>query len=354
VVLEAGTGRVAAMASYPTYDPSLFIGSISQKEYSRLTAEESFVPLLSRAFQGQYAPGSTFKHVTTSAAVESGRPLNGTFACPGRTKVGDRWMSNFEGRGEPEPLDWRMTLVKSCDTVYYEIAEADFYVDERKVRNGARPNEHMQRMAAEFGFGNETGIDLPSEADGSIPTRATKRRLWESLRDTYCTDAKTFPAGSYNRRLYTELCTDGYLFRPGDQANLAVGQGDVLATPLQLRRVLRGARQRRQPDGAAHRQGDHLARRQVGDRDQAQGALEDQGQGGDPRLHQGRAGRRADARHQPVRVRHRDEARRLRSRFPVDKLSIGGKTGTAQVQASTTRRGTSRSRRSTSRATWSS
>jgi penicillin-binding protein 2 len=234
VVLEASTGRVAAMASYPTYDPSLFIGSISQKDYSRLTAEESHVPLLSRAFQGQYAPGSTFKHVTTSAAVESGRPLNGTFDCPGRTKVGDRWMRNFEGRGEPDPLDWRMTLVKSCDTVYYEIAEADFYVDERKVRNGARPNEHMQRMAAEFGFGNETGIDLPSEADGSIPTRATKRRLWESLRDTYCTDAKTFPAGSYNRRLYTELCTDGYLFRPGDQANLAVGQGDVLATPLQL------------------------------------------------------------------------------------------------------------------------
>jgi len=332
VVLEAGTGRVAAMASYPTYDPSLFIGSISQKEYSRLTAEESFVPLLSRAFQGQYAPGSTFKHVTTSAAVESGRPLNGTFACPGRTKVGDRWMSNFEGRGEPEPLDWRMTLVKSCDTVYYEIAESDFYADEAKVRKDARPNEHMQRMAAEFGFGTETGIDLPSEADGAIPTRASKRRLWESLRETYCTDAKTFPEGSYNRRLYTELCTDGFLFRPGDQANLSVGQGDVLATPLQLAvsyaALVNGGRLMEpriakaivSPGGRSVTEIKPKVRAEIAvDRkilSYIKDALADV-----PTLGTGRCAFGMAA-----------EPESCGPPFPFDKLTVGGKTGTAQVQ----------------------
>jgi len=234
VVLEAQTGRVVAMASYPTYDPSLFVGGISNKDYARLTDKAAGVPLLSRAFQGQYAPGSTFKHVTTSAAVTSGRSLQGTYRCPGQTKVGNRTMHNFEGRGVAGALTWHMTLVKSCDTVYYEIAESDFYRDESLVRAGRKPNEYMQKMAARFGLGRETGIDLPSEARGTIPTRASKRKLWEALRETYCRDVKKFAPGSYNRRLYTELCAEGYRFRPGDQANLAVGQGDVLVTPLQL------------------------------------------------------------------------------------------------------------------------
>jgi penicillin-binding protein 2 len=234
VVLEAQTGRVVAMASYPTYDPSLFVGGISTKEYAKLTDAGAGVPLLSRAFQGQYAPGSTFKHVTTSAAVTSGRSLHGTYRCPGQTKVGNRTMHNFEGRGVAGALTWHTTLVKSCDTVYYEIAESDFYADEARVRAGRAPNEYMQKMAKRFGMGRATGLDLPTEARGTIPTRDSKRKLWQALRTAYCRDVKRFPAGSYNRRLYTELCAEGYRFRPGDQANLAVGQGDVLVTPLQL------------------------------------------------------------------------------------------------------------------------
>lgn len=234
VVLEAATGRVVAMASYPTYDPSLFVGGISSKDYARLTDKDAGVPMLSRAFQGQFAPGSTFKHVTTSAAVTSGRSLHGTYKCPGHTKVGNRTMRNFEGQGIAGSISWHTTLVRSCDTVYYEIAESDFYADQRRIRADRKPNEYTQRMALQFGFGRETGLDLPSEASGTIPTRASKRRLWEALRTTYCRDARTFAPGTYNRRLYTELCAEGYLFRPGDQANLAVGQGDVLVTPLQL------------------------------------------------------------------------------------------------------------------------
>jgi penicillin-binding protein 2 len=234
VVLEAQTGRVVAMASYPDYDPTVFVGGISQKEYAALTAESAKVPLISRAFQGLFAPGSTFKHVSTSAAVTGGlASLSGYFNCPGRLLVGNRLKSNFESRGEGT-IDLHTTLVKSCDTVYYKFAIDEWNRDEARLNANQAPLEHLQKIARAFGFGHETGVDLPSERDGLIMDRTVKRKVWNQLKDDYCKGMNN-PAFDPDRRaLDKENCEEGFRYRLGDEANNYVGQGDVLVSPLQL------------------------------------------------------------------------------------------------------------------------
>ena len=99
VVLDPRNGRVIALASTPTYDPTVFVGGISKTELARLTDPNAGTPLVSRAVQGQFAPGSTFKLSSASAEVMSGRaPLSGTYSCPGSLKVGNTTKNNFEGQ----------------------------------------------------------------------------------------------------------------------------------------------------------------------------------------------------------------------------------------------------------------
>ena len=186
VVVDVKTGRIVALASSPTFDPARFQTPIPQKEFTKLFGEKAHDPLVSRAVQGLFAPGSTFKLVSTAAAVEAGRaPLGGIFNCPGSLEVGDRDKRNFEGRGEG-PISLYTTLVKSCDTVYYQFAMDEWYADQARVERKERPNEVLQRMARDFGFGSPTGLDLPDERAGLIRDRASIQKSWEENKDYHC------------------------------------------------------------------------------------------------------------------------------------------------------------------------
>ncbi|WP_165634937.1 penicillin-binding protein 2 [Thermostaphylospora chromogena] len=241
VVLDARTGRVIALGSMPTYDPAVWTGGISGAEYDRLLSEENGKPLVSRAIKGEFAPGSTFKVVSVAAMLRDGYPLHGKYPCPGSFMVGDRPFNNFGG-ANLGTLTLRTALVHSCDTIFYRAGYEQWMRD-----GGVNPKpvvkEPMPRMARAFGFGRQTGIDLPGESPGRIPDRAWKRRLWEQTKDVSCRRAKTgYPEvaetdparAAFLKRLAYENCLEGHVFRAGDAANFSIGQGDVLVTPLQL------------------------------------------------------------------------------------------------------------------------
>lgn len=241
VVLDVRTGRVVALGSYPTYDPRVWIGGITQKQLDRLLSPKTGSPLISRATQGQYPPGSTFKIASTAAAVKNGADFNGTYDCPGSLSVGGRTFQNFEGIAHG-PMDLHRALVVSCDTIFYRFAFQHWLQDGglTPVKN---PRDPIPTMAKKFGMGRPTGIDLPNESDGRIPNREWKREYWKATKDYYCKHAKTgYPdvkkkdpkRAAYLKQLSEENCEDGYKYRAGDAVNLAIGQGDVLVTPLQL------------------------------------------------------------------------------------------------------------------------
>ena len=232
IVMEAATGRLVAMASYPSYDPAAFVGGISSKAYSALRLDPAH-PLVSNAYQGLYAPGSTFKLSTTAAAVAAGNSLYGSYPCPGAFKIGNSIKHNFEGES-PGNLDFRQTLVKSCDTVYYALAVHDWQQDNARVKARQKPREIYQATARAFGFGRRTGIDLPSESRGTITGRADKLAIWKEQKAAYCKGAHDPRFTPYVQAIEAENCKFGYIFNPGDAANFAIGQGDVLGTPLQL------------------------------------------------------------------------------------------------------------------------
>ncbi|HEY6747619.1 MAG TPA: penicillin-binding protein 2 [Mycobacteriales bacterium] len=244
VVMDPRTGRVIALSTTPTYDPTVFVGGISKTELARLTDEAAGTPLVSRAVQGQFAPGSTFKLSSVSAEIMSGRsPLDGTYSCPGSLKVGNATKNNFEGRGIPGTIDLRIALAKSCDTIFYGFAQTDWYSDEARIDGGQKPAETLQRMARAFGFGSAPGIDLPAgeQTSGRIVDRTFKKSRWDANKAQYCADARRgYPEEtdqtrrSFLTRLAAENCSDGWRFQVGDAANLAIGQGETTVSPLQL------------------------------------------------------------------------------------------------------------------------
>jgi len=231
VVMEAATGALVAMASYPSYDPQVFVGGASAKEYAALVDESRGAPLVFRAVQGAYAPASTFKVVSAAAAVQSGDyPLGGRFDCPG--VFGPTGQRNFDS-AELGVIDLRTALVKSCDTVFYRFGY------EQWQRDGgsspvAEPRDPMVPLAKAFGLGERTGVDLPSERRGTIADRAYRQALWEQTRDNRCAGAVNPALDEQRRRANAEYCADGNRYRGGDATNFAIGQGDTLVTPLQL------------------------------------------------------------------------------------------------------------------------
>ncbi|MDA2810585.1 penicillin-binding protein 2 [Nocardiopsis sp. RSe5-2] len=241
VVMDVRTGGIVASASLPGYDPSVWQGGIDQKTFEELLSEEAGSPLTSRVMQGQYPPASTFKVSSLAAGVKGGQALRGTYSCPSSISVGNRSFENYEGSAHGA-LSLHRAIVVSCNTVFYQMAYDEWREDGRKKK----PDDVFARTAEDFGFGRPTGVDVPHEAAGRIPTREWKRELWEATKEESCKRAKEGYPGvaekdpgraSYLKRVAKENCTDGYRWRAGDAVNFSIGQGDVLVTPLQLVRA---------------------------------------------------------------------------------------------------------------------
>ncbi|MHB1613982.1 MAG: penicillin-binding protein 2 [Actinomycetes bacterium] len=233
VVLDATNGRVVAMASAPSYDPNVWVGGISQAQYDRLMAPSAHLPLLDRAIAGQFPTGSIFKVVTTSAAAQAGFDLGGSYDCPPSITVGGRQFGNFHGEAFGR-ISLEQAIQVSCDTVFYNIAYEMW--KQAGGLSGTDAKDPLVRMSQGYGLGRPTGIDLPGEAAGRVPSRAWLASYYASMKGYYCTLGKA-PGAGFVHQFAREFCADGNLYLPGDELNLAIGQGDMLATPLQMARV---------------------------------------------------------------------------------------------------------------------
>ncbi|WSR15529.1 penicillin-binding protein 2 [Streptomyces sp. NBC_00853] len=233
VVMETKTGRVVAMASNPTYDPNAWVGGISAKDYAGLTDKQSNYPLLNRAIQAQAAPGSIFKVVTSTAAVNAGYPFNNRYPCPSSYSVGNQTFTNFESQGHGDITIGR-ALEVSCDTVYYALADQEWKKD-GGIKPKKDPKDWFLKTAHEFGLGKRTGIDLPNEVPGRVPDRKWKQDFFDANKDAWCRDGKK--NGSFAEKIAYENCRQGNQMREGDAINYSIGQGDTLVTPIQMASV---------------------------------------------------------------------------------------------------------------------
>ncbi|MDQ4085103.1 MAG: penicillin-binding protein 2 [Actinomycetota bacterium] len=231
LVLDATNGRVVAMASHPSYDPSVWVGGISKKELSRLYSKKAGTPLLSRATQGQFAPGSTFKPVIASAAMTHGYGPGTRLNCSSAFTVGNRTFQNYES-GAYGYIDFAKALQVSCNTFFYRIGY-NYWLKTGGDSGNVKARDPLVKMAEAFGFGSETGIDMPGEASGRIADRAWKRAYWKAQKDYYCKLGRENEY-DYIHVFAREFCVDGWRYRAGDAVNFAIGQGDTIVTPLQL------------------------------------------------------------------------------------------------------------------------
>ena len=220
VVMDIDDGSILGMGSVPTFDPNIYTPPVEVSDIKSLTNDET-TPLLNRATQGDYVTGSTFKLITATAALEEGlitaeEPYNdtGSFQYAGR-----KWIN--AGEAPNGTVDMTSALQFSSDVYFYSLGIES---EEVGTDGGERP---IQLWADRYGFGSLTGIDLPGEGAGLIPTPEWRNELYDQAADPDSCGGK--------QRLFEEGCyeTD----RPwtvGDSMNLSVGQGDLGATPLQL------------------------------------------------------------------------------------------------------------------------
>ena len=190
VIVDPTSGDILALASWPTFDPNLFVPSISAEQFKALQ-DDSNLPLLPRAFRSAYPPGSTFKVAVGIAALETGavRPED-TYECVPALQIGNVTFHNWK-KGDRGSLNFVQALTESCDTWFYQVG----------IRMGAEP---IIDWALKLGFGDKCGIPLRGEVPGRIPN------------DEYM-------KSTHGRKLLN-----------GDIANLSIGQGDTLVTPLQM------------------------------------------------------------------------------------------------------------------------
>ena len=222
VAINPQNGDVLLMASFPTYDPSQFANGISTEEFELLTSDDNYWPILNRAIQGSYAPGSTWKLVTSVAAIEHGvvdELYGGTDEFI--SDVGSYIYPNCETGTELEGtcafdspfvgsrhVDLSDALTVSSDVYFYRLGGEGFFTRER----GPQGDEGIQTTARIMGLGSSTGVQLPYERAGVVPDR-----------DYF--DLK-FSQGVFIR--------DGNQWFAGDTILLSIGQGDLLVTPIQL------------------------------------------------------------------------------------------------------------------------
>jgi penicillin-binding protein 2 len=213
VAMNPRNGQVYALGSYPTFDPSLFAKPIPQTKFEQLNSEDNGSPLYNRAIGGQYASGSTFKPITSIAALEEDVITpDSTFNDPGCITVGNLPKCNA-GEVPNGPVNLYRALEVSSDVYYYIQGMSLFRIG----------GERLQRWAKQLGLGRRSGIDLPDERGGLIPGK--EWREWINPLERRCR------RGNGGRACYVVDVRD---YNLGDNANLAVGQGEVQISPLQM------------------------------------------------------------------------------------------------------------------------
>lgn len=189
VAMEPETGRILAMASSPKFKPELFAKRISTKEWEKLN-DPDYRPLFNKALQGAYPPGSTFKIVMALAALQEGiNDANTSYFCNGSFPFGSRVFRCWNERGHGQTSLYR-SLVESCDVYYYQTG----------LRLGI---DRLSKYAKMWGLGEKTGIDLPHENTGLIPSREWKKARYKDK------------------------------WHDGETVSVSIGQGYVTMTPLQ-------------------------------------------------------------------------------------------------------------------------
>lgn len=198
VAMDPRTGEILALASQPAPDPNFFAVRVPREEWKRLN-EDPGRPLLNRVVQAQLAPGSTFKIVMATAILETGAvPENLTVFCPGYgTFYGRQFKCHMYGKGGHGLVDFHKAIVQSCNIFFYEAGK----------RLGI---DRIAQYAMRLGLGQKTGIDIPGEEQGLMPSEEWKQRV-------------------YKQPWYA-----------GETISIAVGQGATMITPLQLARTVGG------------------------------------------------------------------------------------------------------------------
>jgi len=236
IVMEAKTGRIVAMASQPTYDPSVWVDGISKKQLARLYSEEAGLPLLGRATQGQFAPGSTWKPIMAVGALNNGYQTTDKLDCSSGVQVGNRWFKNYESASYGY-IGFDEALQLSCDSFFYRVG-LKFWQQYGSDETDVDAKDPLVEEAKDFGFGSKTGVDLPGEASGRIADREWKLEYWKAMREHYCgIDNDGSTEQDYLHVFAHEFCLEGNHYRAGDAVNYSIGQGDTIVTPLQLARA---------------------------------------------------------------------------------------------------------------------
>ena len=222
VALDPTDGSVLAMASSPTYKPSVYTGRVTQKALAAQgltpgTAEAANTPSLNRATMATYPPGSVFKPVTALAAMQEHLvspyqylPCTGTYTSPDDKAKVPRVFNNWDP-GINQQMDLPTAMAYSCDTYFYQLGNMFYELP------GDR-GQPLQKWARMFGFGAPTGLDVGPEASGLVPTKQWRKRQYAKRRDPCCWEVDQ-------------------LWKPGNSIQLAIGQGDLLVTPLQMARL---------------------------------------------------------------------------------------------------------------------
>jgi penicillin-binding protein 2 len=212
VALDPDDGEVLALASNPTYKPSLYVGRPDPKKLRALTAPEANNPLINRATSGRYPPGSTWKPVTALAAMQEGllSPYYAIQCTPYSVYGRDRQRFNNWNPNVNEAMTLPTALAASCDTYFYEIGNRFYNLPPRR-------GQPLQRWARAFGFGAPSGLDVGGEDAGLLPTIRWKRE-------------------TFTKERFPKTWQVGRIWTTGDSVQLAIGQKDLLVTPLQMTR----------------------------------------------------------------------------------------------------------------------
>jgi penicillin-binding protein 2 len=235
IVMDIKTGRILALASYPTYDPNAWETGLTIQQAADLFSEKKAVPALNRALQGLFAPASTFKSVSVVAAASAGYDLNASYKCPSEVQIGNRAFQNFDSKNQGT-MSLKKAIAVSCDTLWYQIAY-DEWVRDGGLRPKSEPNDYFFKAAQSFQITQKVGIDLPSESTSRLADRTYKKSWYQQNKDFYCnykeraTKAQQTP---FLLQLAAENCVDGDKVRAGDAVNFSIGQGDTVVTPLKL------------------------------------------------------------------------------------------------------------------------